>query len=277
MEIIKLKFRQVPEKGFLVTLSCSDRPWEVEGYLGLMPLELKTALQEWQSNYRTLDGVRSNLNLTANLRVIPKSVRVTSSSKAIEAVKTNLNLWLNNTNPEWQTIRDGLISFANQLKEEEIQIILNTQNIDLCRLPWQEWDLLRQYYPQTEVAMNTPTAKDLAIVNYLDPITKRKARILLIVGKSDGINTESDLKLVRDLLGKKAEIICLLQPSLKELAAALWCELGYDIFIFTGHSGSNDDGTIGWIELNHEERFNSSMFKRSSWFNSIQPIGTFKH
>ena len=79
MQIIKLKFRQVSERGFLVTLSCSDRPWEVEGYLSLMPSALKTALQQWQNNYRLLDGIRSYVEPQHNFRVIPKSVKVTSS------------------------------------------------------------------------------------------------------------------------------------------------------------------------------------------------------
>ncbi|MEM8831645.1 MAG: hypothetical protein AAGE96_20145 [Cyanobacteria bacterium P01_G01_bin.19] len=45
MQIIKLKFRQTLDRGFFVTLSCSNQPWEVEGYLSLMPEMLKSSLQ----------------------------------------------------------------------------------------------------------------------------------------------------------------------------------------------------------------------------------------
>ena len=263
MQIIKLKFRQVSEQGFFVTLSCSDRPWEIEGYLEEMPLALKTAVQQWQNNYRLLDGVRSTIDEGGTFRVIPKSVSVSSSTESINAVRINLNLWLNNTASQWQTIRDGLIAFANQFASQELQIVVNTQQIDLCRLPWQEWDLLGQYYPQSEVAISTPTAKDLVTATPLSIVQSKKARILLVVGKSDGISTASDLEVIDRLLKKEAEIVCLLQPSLKELASALWCETGYHVFVFTGHSGSNDDGTIGWIEINDTERLTIEEFKES--------------
>ena len=228
-----------------------------------MGITLKASLQQWQTTYRQLETVRSCLTYQSAFRVIPKSVQVASSTECLNAVKTNLNLWLNNTDSQWQTIRDGLIAFANQFGSEEVQIIINAQNIDLCRLPWQEWDLLMQYYPQTEVAISTPTAKDIALATTPNIVKSKKARILLVVGKSDGINTASDLQVIQQLLGKDAEIVYLLQPSLKDLAAALWCDLGYHIFIFTGHSGSNQDGTIGWIEVNNLERLTIEEFKDS--------------
>ncbi|MEL6785808.1 MAG: substrate-binding domain-containing protein [Cyanobacteria bacterium J06607_15] len=263
MQIIKLKFRQTSERGFLVTLSCNNQPWEVEGYLTLMPPALKIALAQWQENYRQIDRVRSLVVLDANFRMVPKSVRVNSSAECINAVKTELNNWLNSSDPQWQTIRDALIAFSNQFSDQELQITLNSQDIALCRLPWQEWDLLQQYYPQAEVAISTPTAKDMAIASPSAAVNSKKPRILLVVGKSEGINTQSDLEVISQLLGKQAEIICLLQPSLKDLASALWCDRGYHIFIFTGHSGSNEDGTIGWIEVNDAERLTIPEFKDS--------------
>ena len=266
MQIIRLKFRKTNNSSFYVTLSCNDRPWEVEGYLSLMPVSLREALSNWQASYRQLDMLRSN---RSNLRIVPKSVKVNSSSEWIDAVRTELNVWLNNSEAQWQPIRDALIAFVDRL-EEELQITLNSRNIDLCRLPWQEWDLLQQYYPHSEVAISTPTAKDIGIVmrpniaiaNPQLGISRRR-RILLVVGKSEGINTQSDLQTIDRLLGKQAEIVCLLQPSLKDFASALWCERGYDIFIFTGHSGSNEDGTIGWIEINDYQRLTIEEFKDS--------------
>ena len=264
MQIIKLKFRQTADRSFLVTLSCNTQPWEVEGGLVPFPDALRTSLQQWRTTYRALEEVRSLVSKSADFRIIPKSVQVSSSSECINAVKTQLNLWLNHPDAKWQTVREGLISFANQFSESEIQIILNAQNIDLCRLPWQEWDLLRQYFPDTEIAISTPTAKDLALKTaHPQLVRSKKVRILLVVGKSDGINTKADLAVIQQLLAKKAEIVYLLQPSLKELASALWCARGYHIFIFTGHSGSDRNGTIGWIEVNDTERLAIAEFKDS--------------
>jgi ABC-type phosphate transport system substrate-binding protein len=257
MQIIKLKFRQIPNRGFFAILSCNSQPWEIEGYLTPIPSVLITSLQQWQTNYRQLEAVRSK----RELRITPKSVTVVSSSKCLDAVRNSLNQWLNSSESQWQPIRDGLIAFANQFNDREVQIILDTQDINLCRLPWQEWDLLIQYYPQTEVAINTPTAKDLVFVPVNNLIKAQKVKILLVVGHSDGIDTNSDLQIIKDLTKKTAEITCLIEPSLKDLCAFLWCDRGYHIFIFTGHSGSNQDGTIGWIEVNQTERLTITEFK----------------
>jgi ABC-type phosphate transport system substrate-binding protein len=257
MQIIKLKFRQIPDRGFFTLLNCNSQPWEIEGYLTPMPSALITSLQQWQISYRQLEAVRSK----TSLRIIPQSVTVASSSKCLNAVRNNLNQWLNSSESKWQPIRDGLIAFANQFNDREVQIILDTQDINLCRLPWQEWDLLIQYYPQTEVAISTPTAKDLVTVPVNNLSKSSKVRILLVVGHSDGINTNSDLQIIKNLTKKQAEITCLIEPSLKELCVSLWSDRGYHIFIFTGHSGSDRDGTIGWIEVNQTERLTITEFK----------------
>ncbi|VEP11304.1 Phosphate ABC transporter substrate-binding protein [Hyella patelloides LEGE 07179] len=284
MQIIKLKFRQIPNQGFFATLSCSKQPWEIEGYLTAIPDALIKSLQQWQITYRQLEAVRSYIGTQTQFRIIPKSVTVASSTKCVDAVKHHLNQWLNNSDREWQPIRDGLISVANQFNHQELPIIIDAQNINLCRLPWQEWDLLTQYYPETEVAINTLTSKDIAITPISNFTKQSKVRILLVVGNSNNIDTKADLQAIQQLTKKKAVITCLIQPSLKDLCTSLWHHPGYHIFIFTGHSGSNDDGTIGWIAINETERLTIAEFKdafrqaiknglRLAIFNSCDGLG----
>ena len=261
MQILKLKFRQISGQGFLVTLTAHQQLWEIEGFLTLMPVELKTSLQQWQTTYHYLAAIRSDIILNSQYRIKPKSVTVTSKIETTNAVKNNLNDWLHSADLEWRSILDGLISFANQFPHEEIQIIIDTQDINLCRLPWQEWDLFTQYYPQTEIAISLPTAKDVTVATKKKIIKSNQVRILLVVGKSDGINTQADLELIKQLEGKNVEIVCLLQPNRKDLCASLWCDRGYQIFVFTGHSGSNKNGEIGWIEINETEKLSIEEFK----------------
>ena len=227
MQILKLKFRQISGQGFLVTLTAHQQLWEIEGFLALMPVQLKTSLQQWQTTYHYLAAIRSDIILSSQYRIKPKSVTVTSKIETTNAVKNNLNNWLNSADLEWRSILDGLISFANQFPHEEIQIIIDTQDINLCRLPWQEWDLFTQYYPQTEIAISLPTAKDITVATKKKIINSNKVRILLVVGKSDGINTQADLEIIKQLEGKNVEIVCLLQPNRKDLCASLWCDQGY--------------------------------------------------
>jgi ABC-type phosphate transport system substrate-binding protein len=261
MQIIRLKLRQVSNQGFFVILSCSSQPGEIEGYLAPVPSALITSLQQWQISYRQLEALRSKIPESTKLRIIPQSVVVTSFAKSVDAVRNHLNQWLNTNAGEWQGIRDGLISFANQFKQQEVQMIIDTQDINLCRLPWQEWDLLTQYYSQTEVAISTPSAKDIALAPVNNHSPAKKVRILLVVGHSDGLDTNADLQFIQQLPKNQAEVTCLIEPSLQDLCTYLWCDRGYHIFVFTGHSSSDRDGTIGWIEINPTERLTIAEFK----------------
>ena len=87
MQIIKLKFRKIPKQGFLVILSCSNQPWEIEGYLTFIPSALIKSLQEWQTIYRQLEVIRSSTRLKSEFRIIPKSVTIASSTKSVDTVK----------------------------------------------------------------------------------------------------------------------------------------------------------------------------------------------
>ncbi len=83
------------------------------------------------------------------------------------------------------------------------------------------------------------------------------------MGRSDGINTASDIKIVEELRKKGADVIPLIQPTHQELNEALWNKQGYHIFIFTGHSRSHVNGQIGWIKLNNEDDLSIEDFKNA--------------
>ncbi len=272
MHLVKLKLRKISEGGFFVTLS--DLPYEVlrnrqdrleiEGFLPSYSDRLQFAMQQWQSVYRQIERSRSPATAYETFRIIPKSAQNISYAEYINAVKFQLDRWLNCKHPEWQLIREGLIAIANQLHREtdkEIQLIIDTEDVELRRFPWQEWDLLEKYYPDSEIAFTTAKSKQILVTKNILPRDRNRVRILLVVGRSDGINTKSDLEVVQQLEAKGAEVICLLQPNRKQLSEALWDERGYHIFIFTGHSSSREDGQIGWIEISNNDKIAIEEFK----------------
>ncbi len=259
MAIVKLKLRRNSPDGFLVILTAKNLDEETEGFLPPLPPNLESSFNEWQSAYRQIEAVRS----CATFRLTPKSVTIYSHAEHTLAVKEELNQWLNTYDNRWRPIRDRLIAIAQQLHQlnDEIRVIIDAKDIDLRRLPWQEWNLFEEHYPNAEVALSAPKNKNKQS-DKLVPQSQH-IRILVVVGRSDGINTKDDLKVIQDLETDGVEVRCLIKPSRRELSEALWDEQGYHIFVFTGHSGSQEDGQIGWIELNDQDSLTIEEFKEA--------------
>ncbi|MCC5620978.1 substrate-binding domain-containing protein [Nostoc sp. CHAB 5715] len=263
MAIIKLKLRRNSPDGFLVILTAKNLDEETEGFLPPLPPNLESSFNEWQSAYRQIEAVRSYVAPAPGVRLTPKNVTIHSHGEHTGAVKDYLNQWLNSGDSRWQPIRDRLIAIAQQLHEsnDEIRVIIDAKDIDLRRLPWQAWNLLEEHYPNAEVALSVPKSSNTKIKKLVPQSTK--VRILVVVGRSDGINTKDDLKVIQDLETDGVEVRCLIKPSRRDLSDALWEEQGYHIFVFTGHSGSQEDGQIGWIELNDKESLTIEEFKEA--------------
>ncbi|NEO57619.1 MAG: ABC transporter substrate-binding protein, partial [Okeania sp. SIO3B5] len=177
-----------------------------------------------------------------------------------EQVKITLNQWLDSSDISWQPVREELIYVLTSIgtSDSEIRLFLDIQNPNLCRIPWQEWNLFQSRFPQTEIAIRVRGKG-----KFRRPRKSSKVRIILIVGKSDGINTQLDLEVIQKLKEKGAEVRFLNQPTQENLSDALREEPGYHILIFAGHSCSKEDGSIGWIYLNERDKLSIKEFKNS--------------
>lgn len=262
MILLKLKFRENRNpKGWNVELNVERLEVETEGFLSLLPLELESSLRQWQSAYYQIKSVRACIAPKPGVRLIPKSVTNHYSPENTILVKKHLNQWLSSSDLRWKPIQNKLIEIAQQLEhiDEEICVIVETENLLLQSLPWEEWDIFQKYYPQAGIALNIPKNLDRTIIN---PIPKsREVRVLVVVGRSNDINTKDDLEIIEDLKEYGAKVVCLMQPNFKDLHQALGDKEGFHIFVFTGHSGSKDDGSIGWIELNEKDSFSIEQLK----------------
>jgi ABC-type phosphate transport system substrate-binding protein len=272
VQLIRLKLRAASEEGFLVTLTSSCQQLEIDGFIPYLPQNLREAFQEWQDNYRQSETIERYFTKVdrdnPNLRIAPKSVTAFSQAETVDRLKKELNSWLNSYHPEWQKIRETLIALADRLHREhftDIQFILDTNTTNLYRFPWQEWDLLAEYYPHAEIALamtnNTVTKTPLVKPERNEKNTK--VRILAVFGDSYNLNTNADLEILDRLHQNNAEIVFLERPDSKELCQKLWEDRGYHIFIFIGHSSSREDGKIGWIQINERENLTIESFKNS--------------
>jgi len=249
VQFVRLKFRSADGDRYRATLTATHRPnKELEGYLPALPAELRAALQACQQLYRQLDGARIvRLSATrVNCADLREQLR-----DSLQTLYAELNRWLD-PSAEWHGVRDGLIAYASELHREgdEVFVLLDCKDSTLNRLPWSAWELLATYYPHSEIAIAAP--KDTPTLVEPQPQTDRP-RVLVTVGRSDGINTKADLDAIGLLEARGAEVRYLLQPTHRELCDALWDNAGYHIFVYTGHSGSGADGHLGWLDLNDTE------------------------
>ncbi|MEL7039005.1 MAG: CHAT domain-containing protein, partial [Cyanobacteria bacterium J06592_8] len=263
---------------FRVRLTQSDGQINsLDGYLPALPDHLRplqsqdknpSSYHQWRSSYHQFEAVRR----AAKTRINPQQIITDFEAREIssqhkQSVIESLNQWLNSHDRDWQPIRDELIAVLSHLQKsrQEVRLFLDTEDLQLRRLPWQEWDLLQTRFPQAEVAIRLQTSR-----RRIQPIhPDSQVKVLAVIGKSDGINTQFYLEVVKGLTLKNADVTVLEQPTREQLSQVLRQEDGYHIFLFAGHSSSHPEGSIGWIELNDRDSISIEEFK-SSFRKAIQ-------
>ncbi|MEO0376085.1 MAG: CHASE2 domain-containing protein, partial [Cyanobacteria bacterium P01_A01_bin.17] len=241
-QFVVLKFEQGSfEQGFMLTLQVGlegSRPsTEIAG--SLPPAEhLRQHYQAWQSVYWQL-GVPS--------RIEPVTDQVTNVSRlkdclqAAAVLRQSMNDWL--CVAVFRPIREKLLEQLSPC--DRIRILLQTDDLQLQKLPWHTWDLLERY-PLTEIALAAPTYANPPLRSH----SPGDVRILAILGNSSGIDVSADQALLEQL--PNAHIYFLDEPNRHQLNEQLW-QQNWDILFFAGHSCSQG-ATSGTLCLNAEER-----------------------
>ena len=176
-----------------------------------------------------------------------KPIQVTCTSEETlqdlaQQLAQQLNLWLGDLlfRPIEKKLRQKLDA------NDEVRLLVQTDDIQLQRLPWHLWDFFEDY-PLAEVALSMP-ASDRPSASISE---RKKRRILAVLGNCDRINTDPDRQALEQL--PDAETVVLVQPTREQLDRQLWDERGWDILCFCGHSGSDPDGSQGVINISATE------------------------
>ncbi|MBD2605287.1 CHASE2 domain-containing protein [Scytonema hofmannii FACHB-248] len=127
---------------------------------------------------------------------------------------------------------------------DEIRVILATEDEEVKRLPWHLWNFFEDY----QSSIVGISAAEIAQVKPLPKKPGDKLRILAIIGNSEGIDLEKDKAILEQLPG--AETVFLVEPQRKELDKWLWDKQGWDILFFAGHGSTQTDGETGRIHIN---------------------------
>ncbi|NEP76986.1 MAG: PDZ domain-containing protein [Okeania sp. SIO3B3] len=216
--------------------------------------EILKQYRHWQSLYTNLDVFFSNrLKSKAgftNISDNDKNGAFKACKKAANLLSKTFNTWLGS--PDFQTIEILLRNYLD--KSESTRILLATENYGLRRLPWHEWDLLKDF-PKAEIALATPNFQRVDTTKKLDK--KDKIKILVILG--DNAGTDADEKVIRKLI-PDAEICWLITPKRSELDEPLW-QKSWDILFFAGHGKTKDNGSIGTIQINGQDVLTISEIK----------------
>jgi CHASE2 domain-containing sensor protein len=260
------------EQGFQVILRIredgapADTGIQVIGRLPPAP-QLPEAFNNWQSAYRQTVTLGFG-------RIVPTPGQVTNlswhdlGSQLVEC----LNNWLNSASREWQRIRDGLQQNLNH--NDEIEVLIQTDDFQLRQLPWHLWNLFSEHYTKAEVALSLPEyeppprlSPKISKYNTKAKVTlnsseyeqsplrlasTRKLRILAVLGNSTGINVQQDRVEIEQLRVRGAEPNFLVEPQRQVLDYQLR-EQQWDILFFAGHSCSQVDGSTGQIYINQTD------------------------
>ena len=207
--------------------------------------EILQQYQRWQSSYRCLGQ-----DLRLGAIPVPSNINLRQEcQQAAELLQNSFNAWLDAES--FRSLREKLLE--QLVPAEAVQILLQTENIWLQRLPWHLWDLLDRY-PQAELAISTPTYE--SVPKRLS--SRGKVKILAILGHSTGIDTQADHALLSRL--PDTEVYFLVEPQLQDISDRLW-EQSWDILFFAGHSITQSGDAKGCIYLNSTESLTIEQLK----------------
>lgn len=250
------------EEGFPAILEIGEDGARPKSALrGLLPpaTHIPESFRKWQAAFRDKVNPSPNEQSANRSRITPRRVTQFSCDESAKELAAHLNVWLNFGNGKWQPIRDGLQ--RNLSTDDEIRVIIQTKDIQLRRLPWQVWDLFADRYTNAEIAFSEPNYESPSKMPSIQ--RQSKVRILVLLGRRDDINIQFDQQVLKDLRHRGAEIEILDQPERYKLIEKLWDSQGWHIFFFAGHSSSQEDGQIGWIDINPNDSLAIDEFKNS--------------
>jgi uncharacterized protein YjbI with pentapeptide repeats len=204
--------------------------------------ELLKAYKDWKKIYRNTCGSSSRVVFKENDDVIT-NISYPQLITASEILESSFNRWLK---------LDSFCDISNRLREslsmdDEISILIQTEDNDLRRLPWHLWDFFKTH-------RNAGHAFGLSSQRLVEStVARSERRILSIFGNYHDIDVREDRKILETMLGAEAFIKPMLKPSRQSFNHALWNPHGWDILSFSGHSNSEDNDSRGVIWLNSNE------------------------
>ena len=255
-KVVTLKFVNGSlERGFSVILQIANEgeraSFQTIAQLPPAP-EIPRFYHQWQTIYRSLGEPIRRVATPHRIEFMPEEATHVSSEdcdRIAERLSKRMNSWLRSES--FRAAREGLLE--NLKRNDAIRLLLQTEDVQLKRLPWHLWDFFDRY-PKAEIALSLSKYKR----SHPAASTSPKVKILAVLGNSSGINIEAD----RILLGKlpNAKVRFCVKPKRQHINDRLWDE-GWDLLFFAGHSSSHANGETGQIQINDKESISLNRLK----------------
>lgn len=217
------------DSGFAVNLQCFDHHHKLilveQGQLPANP-ELLERYQKWKALY---------LRWGKSFRLEPildEPINISFLELVQQAAKTleqEMNQWLESR--DFAPLRKVL--YQELSSTEPTTLFLQTQTLQLQRLPWSCWTLFDEF-PQTHFALAPNRYASMALRYPLSPLSH--INLLAVLTGGQEVDTEGDLQLLKSLSQTYLEVVR--SPTRQEMTDSLW-QKHWDILFFAGHSSSD--------------------------------------
>ncbi|MEW6491763.1 MAG: ABC transporter substrate-binding protein [Cyanobacteriota bacterium] len=246
------------EQGFFVTLTIKENGEvcapEVKGKLA-PATQIIDHYNDWQQAYYSWG---KNHRWWRQRLEVPEQINTNYSSADSEdnansyaqQFEVALNEWLDRS--DLGELREELLHTVN--RNDSVNFIVQTDNKELQKLPWELWRLLKNRYHQAEVAISSRSAPKKGAL-------RSSVKILAILGSDEKIDIQTDWNILREKLPND-ELVLLEKPSADEFRKNLRNQ-PWDIIFFAGHSSTHADGNDARIWLNHKEYLSPQQLKTS--------------
>ncbi|MFB2983149.1 ABC transporter substrate-binding protein [Microseira sp. BLCC-F43] len=246
------------DQGFPVTLTIRENGRmcgkEVKGKLAIAEKTIEL-YNKWQENYKywgkSYRWWRRKIDAPDHMETNSSSYDLQhEAEKSAGEFEEYFNTWLNNSSLE-QITRQLLHTVG---KNELVSFVVQTDNQELQKLPWEEWNFLQEYYNHAEVALGTASRSPAeGLIG--------RVKILVILGSDENIEIETDGNIIQNNF-PNAELVLLQKPDSSRLRDTLRSQ-PWNIIFFAGHSATKPEGNDGRIWLNESEYLSPAQLRIS--------------
>jgi uncharacterized protein YjbI with pentapeptide repeats len=218
--------------------------------------EVITAYQDWRNTYiqyigsSRLDIPNSQMTNVKEpiFEISQQQDYINECQLAAQNLRVKLNKWLDGK--DFKPIKE--LIFQELQPSQLIQISIQTDELEIRRLPFQLWDIFDRF-TQAEITIASSTYRSIAKQQLIPEQLKTLEilEILAIFGDSQGIDLETDRELLSQL--SNANVDFLIEPTRQVLNDKLWSK-HWDIIFFAGHSASDPDLKNGHLKINATDR-----------------------